>query len=301
MRAASRLEALDLLRTTLFEHASMFKKTFLEVEAEFGEPWRQELDLHLRKLLGLEPDRYLRAVVGYARYAIEFMRLQRLFDRKRRYEDLTYGEACEKVYGNRDYMIETYLPGVFLSHFLWRHHYRQFAFYKEEFLPRLSALEDKRFYEVGTGTGFYTVQIPRRDPTFRGYGIDVSAASRQFTFDQVNGWGFADRFVALDVDVTRVELPELPCLQCVEVLEHLPDPLGFLGHLRRLLRRGGWGFITAAITAPQSDHIYLYWRPAEVADHLVAAGFSVHGTTVEEAYRGADGEVVPKVAAFVVS
>ena len=230
------------------------------------------------------------------------MRLQRLFNKKRRYEDVTYDEAYEKVYMNDDYMFNLYLPGIFLSHFLWRHHYRQLLYYKREFLPLLDDLEDKRFYEVGTGTGTYTVQIYRHDPTFEGVGIDISPHSRAFTQQNIDGWGFDDSFTGLDVNIIGADLEPLPCVQCIEVLEHLSDPQLFLDHFRKLLAPGGVGFVTAALVAPNADHIYLYWTPEEVAEQLVKAGFEVKDYIKEEAYEATEeDELVPTVAAFIVS
>jgi len=162
-------------------------------------------------------------------------------------------------------------------------------------------MTDRRFYEVGTGTGFYTVQIFRHDPRFRGYGIDISPHSRQFTLNNINGWGFGPAFTSMDTNIIGADLEPLPCVQCIEVLEHLSDPQTFLNHLRRMLKPGGHGFITAALTAPNADHIYLYWTPKDVIDQLEAAGFTVKDYVEELAYEAPPEEIVPKVAAFIVS
>jgi len=106
---------------------------------------------------------------------------------------------------------------------------------------------------------------------------------------------------SLDVDILATPLEPLPCVQSVEVIEHLRDPQAFLRGLRKLLAAGGYGFITAAITAPEADHIYLYWTPDEVIAQLRHAGFTVNDYVQERAYEGAPGEHVPKVAAFIVS
>ncbi len=198
-------------------------------------------------------------------------------------------------------MTRLYLPGIFLSHFLWRHHYRQLQFYRRRFLPRLAELEDKRFYEVWTGTGTYTVQVFQQDRTFHGIGIDISPASRTFTAAQVGAWGFGPSFTALDVNVMGADLEPLPAIQTIEVLEHLSDPIAFLKGVRRLLRQDGVGFIAAALTAAQVDHLYLYWTPDEVIEHLHAAGFRVLEHDVEAGYGGRPGEIVPRVAAFIVT
>lgn len=294
-------DALDLFKREFFENARIFRKTFEDVQSAFGPAWEREFDEHLRNLFAADVEAYRSAIRGYSRFAIDAMRLQRIFNRKRQYEDQSYQEAYEHVYMNRDYMMNLYLPGIFLSHFLWRHHYRQFLYYKERFLPLLDGIEDRRFYEVGTGTGFYTVQIFRHDPRFEGFGIDISPYSREFTLKNIHGWGFDRSFHSMDTNIIDAGLEPFPCVQCIEVLEHLSDPQLFLNHLRKMLRPGGHGFITAALSAPNADHIYLYWEPEDVIEQLEAAGFTVEDHIQELGYEGAPGEIVPKVAAFIVS
>jgi 2-polyprenyl-3-methyl-5-hydroxy-6-metoxy-1,4-benzoquinol methylase len=295
------LEAFERFRNLFFAKAQIFRKTFLDVQEHFGKPWEEEFDLHLQNLFGDDEQAYNNAIKGYTRFAIDAMRLQKLFNVKLKYEDVTYQEAYEKVYMNSEYMMNLYLPGIFASHFLWRHHYRQLKYYQRNFLPLLNGVEDRRFYEVGTGTGFYTVQIFRHDPAFRGVGIDISPHSRQFTLNQIRGWGFEKSFTSSDTNIINAGLEPYPVIQCIEVLEHLSDPDLFLVHLRKLLLPGGHGFITAALTAPNADHIYLYWNPDDVIRQLVSAGFKVEDYIEELAYDGQPGEHVPKVAAFIVS
>ena len=294
-------DALALFQKEFFEHARIFQKTFLDVQAAFGPPWEAEFDEHLRNLFGSGVEQYRSAIRGYSRFAIDAMRLQRIFNKKKKYEDQSYEEAYAHVYMNPDYMMNLYLPGIFISHFLWRHHYRQLQFYKQKFLPLLDKVTDRRFYEVGTGTGFYTVQIYRHEPRFHGTGIDISPHSRQFTLNNIRGWGFQDRFTSSETNIINAGLEPFPVIQCIEVLEHLSDPQLFLDHLRKLLRPGGCGFITAALTAPNADHIYLYWNPEDVIKQLEQAGFTVGDYVEELAYEGQGEEIVPKVAAFVVS
>ena len=293
--------AFEFFKETFLKHGAMFKKTLRDMEEEFGSAWREEFNEHLGNLFGREETAHVNAVKGYAKFAIDAMRLQRRFNKTHEYEDVSYEEACRKVYLNEDYMMNLYLPGIFVSHFLWRHHYRQFAYYKENFLPLLDGLTDKRFYEVGTGTGFYAIQINRHDPEFRGTGIDISPYSRRFTLNNVRGWGFEDRFTQSEQNIIGADLEPLPCIQCIEVLEHLSDPQEFLNHFRKMLIPGGHGFITAALTAPNADHIYLYWTPEEVIEQFEAAGFTVQDYIEESGYEGGPDEIVPKVAAFIVS
>jgi SAM-dependent methyltransferase len=295
------LSAFELFASLFLKEAAIFKKNLWKVQEEFGTPWQVEFDLHLRRLFGFDEDAYRGAIRGYAKFALDAMRLQQRFNRTHKYEDLSYEEACEKVYLNGDYMLSLYLPGVFVSQFLWRHHYRQFLFYKERFLPLLDCNPDKRFYEIGTGTGFYTVQVFRHDGRSRGYGIDISPFSRRFTRRHADNWGFGSSLSLHDVDVLTASLEPLPCVQTIEVLEHLRDPQAFLHAVRRLLAPGGHAFIAAAVTAPEVDHIYLYWSPDDVIAQLQHAGFAVQEYVEGHAYEGAPGEYVPRLAAFIVS
>jgi 2-polyprenyl-3-methyl-5-hydroxy-6-metoxy-1,4-benzoquinol methylase len=293
---------LDMFKSIFFEEAGMFEKTFMKVESDFGQLWIDEFNEHLGKLFGKDELAYKNAALGYSKFAIDSIRLQRIFNKKRKYEDVTYEEACEKVYMNENYMMELYLPGIFISSFLWRHHYKQLLFYKNKFLPLLDKMEDKRFYDVGTGTGFYSVQIFRHDKNFKGNGIDISPHSRQFTKKHVTAWGFDSNFTSMNLNIIGADIEPAPCIQAIEVLEHLSDPQLFLNNLRKLLKPNGYGFITAALTAPNADHIYLYWDSDDVIKQLVSAGFKIEDYIEEIGYEPRKpGELVPKLAAFIVS
>jgi 2-polyprenyl-3-methyl-5-hydroxy-6-metoxy-1,4-benzoquinol methylase len=292
---------LPLFRDLFFANARIFKKTFLDVESEFGPWWQETFDDYLHRFFGRDEGALVDAVHGYAGYAIDAMRLQQRFNRIRRYEPQSYEEACDRVYLNEDYMMRLYLPGILISHFLWRHHCRQLQYYQEQFLPLLESVEDKTFYEVGTGTGFYSVQLLHHQPLFQGTGIDISPASRSFTRRQVAAWGLEQRFTSSDHNIVENALEPRSCIQSIEVLEHFEDPQLFLAPLRQMLRPGGYGFVTAALTAPQADHLFLFWTADDVIQQLAEAGFRVEDYIEEAAYPAREDEIVPKVAAFIVS
>jgi 2-polyprenyl-3-methyl-5-hydroxy-6-metoxy-1,4-benzoquinol methylase len=294
------MKCFGLFDRVLAAEAPLFRKNFEKVHVTFGDDWARDLDVHLERLFGCDEEAYRKAVWGYAKFSLSAMRLQSLFNKKRQYEEQSYEDACRNVYQNEEFMARTYLPGIFVSQFLWQHHYRQILFHRERFLPLLKGVEDKRFYDVGTGTGFYSVQALQHLPGFHGYGIDTSPHARQFTAKHVAGWGFGNSYTPMDVNIIDTSLEPASCVQSIEVLEHLSDPELFLRHLRKMLRPGGYGFIAAAITAPEDDHIYLYWTPEDVIRQLNNAGFEVLEHREEAGYDGKPGELVPKVAAFIV-
>jgi 2-polyprenyl-3-methyl-5-hydroxy-6-metoxy-1,4-benzoquinol methylase len=294
------MKRFELFYRVVADGAPLFYKNCEKVFATFGDEWARDLDAHLERLFGCDEEAYRKAVQGYAKFSLSAMRLQARFNKTRRYEEQSYEDACRNVYQNRQFMAEVYLPGIFVSQFLWQHHYRQIQFHRERFLPLLEGAADRRFYDVGTGTGFYSVQALQRLPGFHGYGIDTSPHAREFTERHVKAWGFGGAYTPMDVDITTAELEPVSCVQSIEVLEHLADPEEFLRHLRKMLRPGGYGFIAAAITAPEDDHIYLYWTPEDVIRQLNAAGFEVLEHREEAGYEGRPGEIIPKVSAFIV-
>ena len=86
------------------------------------------------------------------------------------------------------------------------------------------------------------------------------------------------------------------------MLEHLEDPLSFLKALLRMLEPGGYGMVTAAVTAPNADHIYLYNSAQEVVAQIEEAGFKVVEYREDRAYEPTrPSESAPINAAVIVT
>ena len=114
--------------------------------------------------------------------------------------------------------------------------------------------------------------------------------------------GVANRYHVELRDITAALIePKADWLVCVEVLEHLDDPVAFLRGLRRNMAPGARAFITAALNAAHTDHIYLYRNSNEVLDQLIEAGFTLEQSFVGAAYKpSSPGVPVPEAAAFIV-
>jgi SAM-dependent methyltransferase len=267
----------------------------------FGARWADEFELVVDGLFPT-PEKVDAAVKGYASFAMQSMRLQAAFERELAYMPKTYDEAASEVYFNEQHMMEEYLPGLLLSHFLWPHHYRQIRFFDEAFVEPMRVAGASSFVEVGIGTGLYSGLLLRRLPHVRGTGLDISPSSKRFTESQLAALGVADRYEARLHDVTRVPIdPPAQWLVCVEVLEHVEDPIAFLRGLRATMAPGGKAFITAALNAAHADHIYLYRTPEDVLNHLEEAGFTLEQSFLAAAYKPSrPGVPVPMAAAFVV-
>jgi 2-polyprenyl-3-methyl-5-hydroxy-6-metoxy-1,4-benzoquinol methylase len=267
----------------------------------FGAPWADEFDRELDTLFRGQPEHLAQATKGYAMFSLDAMRLQKKFEKTRRYEAKTYEQAGREVYHNREYMLNLYLPGILLSHYLWPHHYRQLQFFRREYLPLVTQLGAKIFYDVGVGTGFYSRQMLSGIPDIRGVGFDISEHSMAYTRSLISGWGHASRYEIRRQNIIEepIETPA-PSVISVEVLEHLEHPIPFLRGVAHMLSKDGVGFITAALTAPNADHIYLYNNVDEVISQLDEAGLRTNLFQEEIAYEPKAGEPVPRVAAFIV-
>lgn len=270
--------------------------------ALFGAPWADDFELVVSALFP-SPEAVRAAVRGYATFAMQSMRLQVAFERDREYRTKAYADAAAEVYFNEQHMMQEYLPGLLLSHFLWPHHYRQLRFFEEAFVGPMRLAGASSFVEVGIGTGLYSGLLLRRLPQVDGTGFDISPSSQRFTEAQVSALGVGDRYQVLlrDITTTAADLTT-DWLVCVEVLEHLEDPVAFLRALRATMGPGGKAFITAALNAAHADHIHLYRTSEDVLTHLVEAGFALEQSFVGAAYRpSAPGVPVPLAAAFVVT
>lgn len=268
----------------------------------FGEPWEVAFDETLRTMFGDDETRVTAAARGYVRFATDALRLQKRFERDRVYVPKTYDETARSVYHNKEYMDSLYLPGILLSHYLWPHHFRQLLYFRRAFLPSVLSAADPAFLDVGVGTGFYSRQVLAGSPRTRGAGYDISDHSLAYARAHVEAFGFADRWQGKIRNImTEPPVAKWPFVVSVEVLEHLEDPMAYLRAVRARLAEGGLAFITAAITAPNEDHIYLYNHYSEVAAQLEAVGFRILDYQEDLAYEPKADEPVPRLAAFVAS
>jgi SAM-dependent methyltransferase len=291
------LENLGEIFTRRFQ---LFDSAIDRAAAIFGASWEAECEETLVRLFP-DPADLERLAEGYAHFALDVMRRQRQFEQDRVYPAKTYAQAAEEVYLDEPYMTSEYLPGLLLSHYLWPHHYHQARFFDTAFLAQMREQHGLAFVEVGIGTGLYSRRILQDLSGAIGAGFDVSPSAKAFVERHLAAFGLADRYQIHLQDVTVTPVPRTKWLICVEVLEHLEDPLAFLEALRSALEPGGRAFITAALNAPNADHIYLYEQSSAVGSQLQRAGFFVEQAFEAAAHRPRQpGLPVPSVAAFVV-
>ena len=293
---------LDAISARLEERFPYFAKIVGKRLDDFGDVWASDFEEELAMFFGADGDALKRATDGYGAFALDAMKLQKRFDKDRHYINKSYADVAKAVYHSADYMFDLYLPGILLSQYLWPHHYRQLLFFREKFIKRARDISVGLFFDVGVGTGFYSKEMLRQVPEVKGRGYDISQHSLDHTSKMLQSWKVLSRYEIRRQDILTYDENILAdAVISVEVLEHLENPPEFLAGLRRMLRPGGIGYITAAINAPNADHIYLYRSGAEVASEIEAAGFSIMDRQEFFGYTPRANESVPSGGVFIVS
>ena len=270
--------------------------------ATFGDAWVREFG-ELITTLFADQNHLSAALEGYGRFAFDSLRRQKRFEKERQYDSKSFVQAAQDVYFNEQHMLEQYLPGLLLSHYFWPHHYRQLHYFKDFFVSAVPTTEAIQFTEVGVGTGIYSRLLLQHRPQATGLGFDISSAAKTFAEHHLQAYGLHKRYrIELQDICTDSPAEPFQWLICVEVLEHLEDPVFFLKSLRTMLQKGGKAFITAALNAPNEDHIYLYETAEQILEHLNSAGFSLEQYFYASAYQAEHPDLpVPSVAAFIVT
>jgi SAM-dependent methyltransferase len=276
---------------------------FVSAEARFGPRWADEAVPAIEGLYGTitEPlsDRLKVAVGCYAEFANDSMRHQVMYERTGKYRASNYEDVRAALYDNADHMTQNYLPGMWFSHFVWPQHYFSLLGFMDCVLPRVE--DNGVFFEVGVGCGMYSKVTMDHKPAMRGIGFDISQHSLDYTGQVVQSFGYGSRYKLENRDVRHGYEVKADFLICQEVLEHLENPAEFCRWLYDMIRPGGQAFITAALNAGHSDHIFLMHHPLEVENMLTDAGFHILRMQEEAAPGSKPRNLTPSLAGFLCS
>jgi SAM-dependent methyltransferase len=268
-------EKWQLLCAEMEKRYPVLASVWVNARERFGQEWLRDAIPGIETMYGriTDPlsDDLLDVMEGYAEFANDAMRSQVFFERHGRYKASSHAEVSRECYHNEEHMNRRYLPGMYLSHYVWPQHYLMLRGFKSLVLPRVRS--SRLFFEVGVGCGMYSKTTLQELPEIRGVAFDISQHSLDYAGKMLNAYGVGSRYKLENHDISRGYREKCDFLICQEVLEHLEQPATFCTWLSDMVKPGGHAYITAALNAAHSDHIYLFRKPEELEAMVRAAGF----------------------------
>tara|TARA_B100001173_G_scaffold185098_1_gene159829 strand:- start:219 stop:1124 length:906 start_codon:yes stop_codon:yes gene_type:complete len=292
----------DNLVELMDEHYPFFSALWKLSKKNFGKNWEKDFNTNVEVLLSAKKINTTekKIVDGYSNFCSDALMSQAYFEKHLKYELSSYNEVVEKCYSNEDYMNNRYLPGQFIAHFIWPHHYKLMENFQNEILYQIKD-DIKLFYEVGVGCGMYSLKTLQNINDVVGIGYDISDYSLNFTKNIIDENKFQSRYSVENYDLTKRPVEKkADLIISQEVLEHLENPQEFIISLYKSVRNNGWGYITAAINAGHTDHIYLYKSPEEVEKQLLSAGWKILKRNIEYANDYTPLHIRPTIAAYLL-
>lgn len=219
---------------------------------------------------------------GYVAFVTDVNRSQLKYEAAGAYRNKSYADVYASVYDNRAFM-STYHWGVYATTFAWPHHLEISRFYRERFLEvALASAEAERVVDLGCGSGLWSFLLLNAHPEYLIDAVDISETSSSIAGQMARAIGLDGRFTVDCADALTWSEGERDGafeagISCF-LLEHLERPERLLENLARLIKPRGVAFVTAALTAAESDHIMEFRRESEIVALAEAAGFRVMET-----------------------
>jgi len=236
---------------------------------------------------------------GYVMFTLEVNRSQLLYEKRGSYEFASFEEANRQVYQNAAYM-RKYYWGIFAILFFWSHYVELVGFFLKRFVSRLRS---ESIIEIAPGHGFWGLMALNAKHGTKLEGWDISPSSLHLAPRIAEGAGLEARATYRLGDAMQTD-----CLgQRFDagissfMLEHLEDPGGFLMKFGKILNRGSLAYISLALTAAQTDHIFEFVSEAEAPLLAEAAGFEVVESCTAAPLRAArNAKRKPRVQAMIL-
>jgi ubiquinone/menaquinone biosynthesis C-methylase UbiE len=247
-------------------------------EARDQDPVRfaEVAELYLRWLVKARGEEGIDAAAdAFAQFSTDVNLAQARYERDGAYANKTFAEVYEDHYSDAEAM-DGYLWGIYLTNFLWAHHFQIMTFFQDRFLPRLD--DRTHLVEIAPGHGGWGVWALAHMPDASLEGYDISPQSIRIATGVADAAGVGGRAKYVEknaLDLEQVDAESADGCLCSFLVEHLEDPQHLYKVIAHLLKPGGLAFITGALTAAQVDHIYEYRYESELVKMCENAGLRV--------------------------
>lgn len=209
---------------------------------------------------------------------------QRYFISHNDYMYHSFEEVNKAIYDNPDKMQE-YLTGLSISHYLWNNHVTLNRYFTEKFNIFVGADEyiKNHYLEVGPGYGECFLYALNNSHFSFYEGIDISSTSVKNSNDYIqynlylaNNLEKSSAYKIVRQDFYDYNTSQkIDAFICSEVLEHIENPHLFLTKIVDITHKDSFIYLTTAINAPSSGHIYLFRNTDEVFKMVNDAGLTV--------------------------
>ena len=166
-----------------------------------------------------------------------------------------------------------------------------------EWIDRHAELAGKEVLDVGCGAGILAEAMAVRGATVTG--LDAGAEHLEVAREHATGNGLQIRYLHTTAEAhAEQHAGQYDVVTCLEMLEHVPDPDAVIAALARLVRPGGWLFLSTINRTPRAfaeaivgaeyllrmlptgTHEYgRFIRPSELATGLRRHGLAVSAMT----------------------
>jgi len=238
-------------------------------------------------------------VDAYAAYTMEVNISQAAYEKRGSYEFSTFAEANARVYQQSEYM-KDYYWGVFAILFCWSHYVELMDFYINRFVKKIPG---GRLIEVAPGHGAWGILAASFQKELKIDGFDISPTSLEFAPKMAEGASLNDRCSYFVQDATKLSSGNAlyDAAVCSFMLEHLEQPGQFLVDFATSLKPGSLAYVSLALTASQTDHIYEFKKESEGILLAESAGFELLETLASRPNKlPPNSRFIPRVQAMIL-
>lgn len=216
------------------------------------------------------------------KYVFDYLSEMNYFVNNGEYGHRNYEDIKKSIYDNSDMMINTYMPGLFLSYGYTTILYKKYHCFLNDFIPNLNV--NSLGIEIGFGEGFYLWNLYHNLPGIKLRGFDISPYAKVFASKVFNISNIPTTHYQLDygniISGIDVENESMDYGILAEVIEHLPNPITGIREMSRILKSGGIFYMTTVIDSNHMDHISNFKSPKVIEDMLNEYGFTILNSSI---------------------
>ena len=210
-------------------------------------------------------------------YIYDYLTQLRKFLKTGEYRQESFEQIKESIYDNADMMLETYMPGLFLAYGSTTILYSKYNLFRNKFLPLLNV--GSVGVEVGFGEGFYLWELFSNAPALKFDGYDISEHAITFATKLFGHAGIPEDNYRLALgDITQgidVHGNAYDFGIIAEVIEHIQDPKKCVQEIARIIKTGGYLYLSTVKDSNHMDHITNFKSTEDVEGILRNCGFDV--------------------------